>query len=230
MSKETLIRRVLDNPRIEIYSCGRRDIRAGIIDRRVLATLEFLAASGMKPTVTTLRCGHGFFTASPATSPHHSTGTAVDIAAINGVPIPGHQGQGSITDRAVRALLTLQGTMKPAPDHHADEVRGHGQHLAMADHDDHIHVGFQPDGGDTVSMLRPEQWDRLVSASGASATRSSRSSRASWSISVTKRARRPPKRAPRAAAKRPRKAAPSRAKRTVAQARRLDAADRPRVG
>ena len=42
-----------------IYPCGRQDIRAGIVDRRVLATLEFLARRGLKPTVSALRCGHG---------------------------------------------------------------------------------------------------------------------------------------------------------------------------
>ena len=62
MSKEALQHRVLTDPRIEIYDCGRRDIQAGDIDRRVLATLEFLAASGLKPTVTSLHCGHGYLT------------------------------------------------------------------------------------------------------------------------------------------------------------------------
>ena len=38
-------RRVLDNPRIEIYACGRATSAPASIDRRVLATLEFLAAS-----------------------------------------------------------------------------------------------------------------------------------------------------------------------------------------
>ena len=52
MSKEALIQRVLTNPQIDIYACGRQDVRAGQIDRRVLATLEFLAASGLRPTVT----------------------------------------------------------------------------------------------------------------------------------------------------------------------------------
>src|SRR3712207_2270474 len=64
MGKAELERRVLRNPRIEIYDCGRRDVRASRIDRRVLATLEFLAASGLRPTVTSLTCGHGFFTKS----------------------------------------------------------------------------------------------------------------------------------------------------------------------
>ncbi len=43
----------------------------------------------------------------------HSSGSAVGIAAINGIPILGHQGEGSITDMTIRRLLTLQGTMKP---------------------------------------------------------------------------------------------------------------------
>ena len=112
MSKEALAQRVLADPNVQIYGCGRQDIRAGQIDRRVLATLEFLVASGLKPTVTSLRCGHSYLTASGNVS-EHSTGTAVDIAAINGVPIMGHQGAGSIAELAIQRLLTLQGTMQP---------------------------------------------------------------------------------------------------------------------
>src|SRR5688572_2849081 len=37
MSKESLAQRVVNNPRIQIYGCGRRDIETGQIDRRVLA-------------------------------------------------------------------------------------------------------------------------------------------------------------------------------------------------
>jgi hypothetical protein len=109
MSKRQLQRRVLSNPRIEVYECGRRDIRTGIVDRRVLATLEFLAASGLRPTVTSLRCGHGYYTKGGSVS-HHSYGAAVDIAKLNGVPILGHQGRGSITEMAVQRLLTLPRT------------------------------------------------------------------------------------------------------------------------
>ena len=49
MGKDALVERVLADPNVEIYGCGRHDIRTGQIDRRVLATLEFLAASGLKP-------------------------------------------------------------------------------------------------------------------------------------------------------------------------------------
>ena len=54
LPKTALERRVLADERIEIYDCGRDDIRAGRIDRRVLATLAYLAESGLEPTVTSL--------------------------------------------------------------------------------------------------------------------------------------------------------------------------------
>nr|MBA3328162.1 hypothetical protein [Solirubrobacterales bacterium] len=173
MSKEALQRRVLSNPRIELYSCGRRDIEAGIIDRRVLASLEFLAVGGMRPTVTSLRCGHGFYTASGNVS-HHSSGHAVDIAKLNGIPVLGHQGEGSITDLAVRRLLTLQGTMKPAQIITLMTYDGADNTLAMADHADHIHLGFQPrfdarspEGRRVQAVLRPSQWIKLIDRLGA---------------------------------------------------------------
>jgi murein DD-endopeptidase MepM/ murein hydrolase activator NlpD len=172
MSKDALAQRVLSNPRIEIYSCGRRDIEAGGVDRRVLATLEFLAASGLKPTVTSLHCGHGFYTAGGNVSAH-SSGNAVDIAKINGIPIVGHQGEGSITDLTIRRLLTLQGTIKPSQIISLMTYDGASNTLAMSDHADHIHVGFRPQypAGTSGSrlldaVLKPSQWIKLIDRLG----------------------------------------------------------------
>ncbi len=172
MSKDTLIQRVLANPRIETYSCGRRDIQAGVVDRRVLATLEFLASSGLKPTITSLRCGHGLYTAGGNVSAH-SSGNAVDIAKINGIPIMGNQGAGSITDIAVRRLLSLQGTMQPAQIITLMNYEGAANTLAMSDHADHIHVGFRPQFDPTTkagkvaeSVLKPSQWMKLIDRLG----------------------------------------------------------------
>jgi Transglycosylase SLT domain/Peptidase family M23 len=166
MSKEALERRVLANPHIDIYPCGRDDIRSGQVDRRVLATLEYLAAWGLKPTVTSLKCGHGFYTASGNVS-EHSSGNAVDIARINGIPIIGHQGAGSITEFTIRRLLTLQGTMQPHQIISLMEMGG--PTYAMGDHADHIHVGFQPLFGSNGKLgraarklLSNNQWDKLV--------------------------------------------------------------------
>jgi len=162
LSKAQLQRRVLTNPRIEIYPCGRLDIRGGIIDRRVLATLEFLASSGLKPTVTSLQCGHGYLTASGNVS-EHTTGTALDIARINGIPIMGHQGPGSVTDMTIRRLLTLQGTMKPHQIISLMTYEGADNTLALPDHADHIHIGFRPQaGGKLDQILKPSQWFKLI--------------------------------------------------------------------
>jgi murein DD-endopeptidase MepM/ murein hydrolase activator NlpD len=173
MSKEALQRRVLEDPRIDVYACGRRDIASGQVDRRVLATLEFLTASGLKPTVSALKCGHSLYTTSGNIS-EHSTGDAVDIAAINGIPIVGHQGAGSITDITIRRLLTLQGTMKPHQIISLMTFDGADNTLALPDHYDHIHVGFRPLYGPNQklgkqldSVLKPGQWIKLIDRIGA---------------------------------------------------------------
>jgi hypothetical protein len=172
MSKQALQRHVLRNPHIDIYECGRHDIATGQIDRRVLAMLEFLASSGLKPTVTSLRCGHGFYTSSGNVSAH-SSGNAVDIAKINGIPILGNQGPGSITDITVRRLLTLQGTMTPAQIITLMQYEGTTNTLAMGDHADHIHIGWKPlYGSDSKAakqvnaVLKPKQWIKLLDRLG----------------------------------------------------------------
>jgi soluble lytic murein transglycosylase-like protein len=166
MSKEQLQLKVLDDPNIEIYDAGRADIQSGAIDRRVLATLAFLSASGLRPTVSALKSGHSYLTDSGNVS-EHSSGNAVDIAKINGIPILGHQGEGSIADITIRRLLALQGTMKPHQIISLMTYPGNDNTLALADHADHIHIGFQPlDGKDAVkfaSILKPGQWTRLMS-------------------------------------------------------------------
>ena len=167
LPKPLLEKRVLSDERIEIYECGRDDIRSGQIDRRVLATLAYLADSGLKPTVTSLKCGHGFYTSSGNVS-HHSSGNAVDIAMINGIPIRGRQEPGGVTEQAVRRLMQLQGTMAPAQIISLLELGG--ATFAMADHHDHIHVGFQPMfgankklGKQALAVLEPGQWSDLIS-------------------------------------------------------------------
>jgi hypothetical protein len=167
LPKPQLEKRVLADERIEIYECGQQDIQSGQIDRRVLGTLAYLAESGLRPTVTSLKCGHSFYTSSGNVS-HHSSGNAVDIAKINGVPILGHQEAGGVTEQTVRRLMQLQGTMAPAQIISLFEIGG--ATLAMSDHADHIHVGFQPMFGEngklgkqTLAVLEPGQWSDLVS-------------------------------------------------------------------
>ena len=172
MSKQALERQVLSDPRIELYECGRRDVQLGQIDRRVLATLAFMSASGFKPGVTSLKCGHGYYTKGGSVS-HHSSGNAVDIAKINGIPVLGNQGKGSITELAVQRLLTLQGMMKPDQIITLMTFDGTDNTYAMGDHHDHIHVGWRPLYGTNSkaakqvnAILKPKQWIKLIDRLG----------------------------------------------------------------
>jgi murein DD-endopeptidase MepM/ murein hydrolase activator NlpD len=172
MSKESLQRRVLADPRVELYSGGEQDIKAGQIDRRVLATIAFLTASGLKPTISSLKGNHSLHTAGGNIS-EHSSGNAVDIAKINGIPIIGHQGEGSITDITIRRLLTLQGTMKPHQIISLMTYAGADNTLSLPDHADHIHVGFHPLYGTNAKLarqlnavLKPGQWIKLIDRIG----------------------------------------------------------------
>ncbi len=129
MSKGELERAVLADAGIQLDACGRRDVAGGRVDRRLLATLLFLSRSGMQPTVGALSCpsersaaGLSVVTGTSASAALssaarqaaiHGDGRAVDITAINDIPIAGHQGPGSVTDAAIRTLLTLHGQFAP---------------------------------------------------------------------------------------------------------------------
>jgi soluble lytic murein transglycosylase-like protein len=146
MSQEELQRTVLSDPGIDIYQCGREDIAKGKIDKRVLAVLEYLSRINLKPTVSALECGHSEMTVSGFVSEHY-TGDAVDISAINGIPIAGHQGAGTITDVTIRTLLTLQGEFVPHQIISLMKYPGAPNTLAMPEHWNHIHIGFHPAAG-----------------------------------------------------------------------------------
>ncbi|TMK99987.1 MAG: hypothetical protein E6G34_00325 [Actinobacteria bacterium] len=171
-SKQQLEQQVVSSPGIGIYACGRQDIETGQIDRRVLAVLEFLEVSGLKPTISALKCGHSDFTSTGNIS-EHASGDAVDISRINGVPIAGHQGPGSIADATIKKLLTLQGAMKPHQIISLMRYPGTDNTLAMADHYNHIHVGFfSPLEQAAVatsalsSAISPTQWTQLIARLG----------------------------------------------------------------
>ena len=167
MSKAELERAVLSDPGISIYACGRHDIASGAIDKRVLAVLAFLSRSGLKPTVSALECGHSEMTTSGFVSEHY-TGDAVDISAINGTPIAAHEGAGTITDVTIRALLTLQGEFVPHQIISLMQYPGAPNTLAMADHWDHIHVGFHPAGA--AVPLSPADAAKAAHSAGAGKT------------------------------------------------------------
>jgi hypothetical protein len=172
MSKTQLQNRVLQDPHVQVYACGRRDIQAGSIQRRVLALIEFLSASGLDPTVTGLQCGHSI-TGSSGTDAAGATGASVDISKINNIPILGHQGAGSIVDIAIRRMLTLQGSMKPDQIISLMSIKGQNNTLALPDHQDRIQVTYTPQFGtnkklssEIKALLAPGEWTQLITRIG----------------------------------------------------------------
>jgi hypothetical protein len=90
-------------------------------------------------TVTSLISGHGILTKSGNIS-LHSFGHAMDIAAVGGTPIIGNQQPGGVTESALRNILMLPAEFRPQELISLFEIGGPS--FAMADHADHIHVGF----------------------------------------------------------------------------------------
>jgi hypothetical protein len=181
-SKQQLEQQVRADPGIELHGCARADVETGQIDQRVLTTLEYLAVSGLKPTVAAMRCvrgapvgpvgGAGVSPPVGASVPQEAA-AAFDISAVNGITVAGHQGPGSITDTTVRKLLTLQGSLKP--DEIISQIRypGTDNTLASARHPDRIHVAFQPPyavsshlRGAFSASVSPTEWIQLIARLG----------------------------------------------------------------
>ncbi|MGE4427205.1 MAG: hypothetical protein AB7G37_12200, partial [Solirubrobacteraceae bacterium] len=172
MSKEQLIERTLADPNLDIYAQGRTSIQAGQIDRRVLGSLQYLTANGLKLGISSLK-RPGSITSAGNVS-EHASGNAVDIASVNGVRIErSSQGQGSITDQTIRLLLQLQGAMKPHQIISLMTYTGSDNTMSLPDHDDHIHVGYRPQfagdgklGKQVTQILKPGQWIKLIDRIG----------------------------------------------------------------
>ncbi len=140
-SKSQLQRDVLSDPGIVMDACARREVASGAIDKRVLALLAFLSRSSLKPTVGTLRCSAGAYDITGYVPVTHS-GDGIAITKLNGVPIAAHQGSGSITDLAIRTLLTLQGEFIPQKIVSLMSYPGAPSTLARPDHGAYIEVVF----------------------------------------------------------------------------------------
>jgi hypothetical protein len=138
-AKPMLARRTLRDKRVSIYGGGRNDLLQGKIDVRVIVLIRYLAEAHGQVTVSCLLSGHRLFSR-PGVVSHHIYGLAVDIAALGGESIYGHQQPGSVTERAVRNMLLLPAEVRPTQ---VISLLGlGGPSFPLANHDDHIHAGF----------------------------------------------------------------------------------------
>ena len=179
LTKAQLQAQVLADPSIVIYPQGRQQIQAGLVDQRVLAGIEFLSASGLKPAVSAFSAGSvpsASAAAPPGTpaasapavagdTPAAAALTQVDISAINAIPLLGHQGAGSIAETTIRQLLTLPGSFQPQEIVSASSEPTAANTVAMPDHADRISLSFAPSadadsgfGQLRDAVLTPPQW------------------------------------------------------------------------
>jgi hypothetical protein len=138
-AKPVIASKVLSDPNIAIYQGGRSDIVSDKIDVRVLAMIAYLRESFGSVTVSCLLSGHRLY-ARPGVVSAHIYGRAVDISAVGGVPIQGHQQPGGITERTVREILFAPAEVMPRQ---VISLLGlGGPSFPLADHYNHIHIGY----------------------------------------------------------------------------------------
>jgi hypothetical protein len=166
MSKDQLEARILADPQVQLDGCERRQVNAGLVDRRILGVLEFLSASGLGPTVMGAGCG-GLLVGSGGAL---ASDPSVEITALDHQPVLGHQGAGSLADLAVRRLLTLQGTFRPAQIISLMSYQGQSSTLASTDHANRLEIRFQPTAAQSgglsrqlVAILQPGDWTQVIS-------------------------------------------------------------------
>jgi hypothetical protein len=138
-ARPRLERLILRDPRIDVYWGGEGDIQNGRIDVRVLVLIRYLANMHGQVTVSSLYSGHGLYSR-PGVISAHIYGLAVDISALEGTSIAGHQEPGGLTERAVRSILLLPEELQPKQ---VISLLGlGGPSFPLGNHDDHIHVGY----------------------------------------------------------------------------------------
>jgi hypothetical protein len=105
----------------------------------VIAMIAFLAESFGDVRVSCLISGHRLY-ARPGVISAHIYGRGLDIGALDGVSILGHQQPSSVTARAIKQILLLPAEVLPRQ---VISLLGFGgPSFPLADHYNHIHIGY----------------------------------------------------------------------------------------
>jgi membrane-bound lytic murein transglycosylase B len=171
-SKQQLEPQVLHDGGIRLSRCGRQDIRAGRVDKRVLAALEYLSVSGFKPTVAGLACAPATPAALASNVAAGTTEESISITAVDGVPVAGHEGPGTTADTMVRRLLMLQGLSRPRRIVSAMSYPGAAGTVTSTTAEairvafQAPHTGLAKVAGIYSSALAPTEWSKLIARLG----------------------------------------------------------------
>jgi hypothetical protein len=170
-SKTQLDQQLPRDSGVRMAQCERHLVAEGRVDRRVLAALEFLSASGLRPTVSARSCnqpsagGEGLRGASPGIA-------AAVIAAVNGSPVADRSGPSSIATVLVHKLSELQGVTRPLEIAGPTRFAGATSSVALPAYRDAIAVSYVALGGPQARAagfgagLTPAQWVKLIARLG----------------------------------------------------------------
>ncbi|HTR73071.1 MAG TPA: lytic murein transglycosylase [Solirubrobacteraceae bacterium] len=171
-SKSQLEQQLARDRSVHMRACERQGARTGRVGKPVLAMLEYLSVSGLEPTVSGLRCAGK----APASEDNAAAraGDSVKITAIEGVPIAGHQGPGSIADTLIRKLSMLEGLDRPSRIVSQTSVPGAPDVYVRPHAGNSVYVTFAPPAAGrraastatSGSGLTPGDWVKLIARLG----------------------------------------------------------------
>lgn len=134
--------RVLEHPRITLPDSARWDILSGDVDEGLLEALAG-AAERYRLGIAVIRSGHPQNVWATTTPSAHSVGNAVDIYAVDGVPVLNQRQEGSAAFALASELVGGGAAQVGSP-----WILGAGGSQSFTDevHQDHIHLQQTPTG------------------------------------------------------------------------------------
>ncbi len=172
-SKAQLEQQLPRESSVRLPACERRLIAEDRVDRRVLAALEFLSASGLRPTVSPRSCRQPTAVGARSSGGVAPAVAAALIAAVDGQPVAGPSGPSAIATVLVHKLAQLQGVMRPLQIASATRFAGAPESVALPGYRRVVAVSYVPLGpaGARAASgfgagLSPAQWLRLIARLG----------------------------------------------------------------
>lgn len=135
------VRRLLENSRVFLPEPARADLSAGVISDEVVSIVERLSRQ-WRLSIQVLRTGHPLNVFGTDRLSNHSRGRAVDIWAIDGVPVIGSERD--LWEPVIREAARLGSTEVGGPRLPLDANGLPSVFFTNATHQDHLHLGFEP--------------------------------------------------------------------------------------
>ena len=130
---------VLTNDRLVLPEAARADVQAGLIDDLVM-TLLMQLSERWRVHVQVLSTGHPFTVFGIDRQSNHTRGRAVDVWALDDVPVID---QDRAPWRALMEAAAALGATEIGGPVDVDGVRGQPPHFSDQVHQDHVHLGFE---------------------------------------------------------------------------------------